>query len=113
MRLSGGYAWRYRDWERFREECPGGDEALQRLVWERFDEALEWLRRKGAPILTEDTENPLTVGARLDVDRVPDALAEQAGEVRLGAPLVELPEDVPVVLATGGFQRGRSSSGAT
>jgi flavin-dependent dehydrogenase len=52
MRLSGGYTWRYRDWERFREECPGGDEPLQRLVWERFDEALEWLRRKGAPILT-------------------------------------------------------------
>ena len=41
MRLSGGYAWRYRDWERFREECPGGDEALQRLVWERFDDALQ------------------------------------------------------------------------
>ena len=106
MRLSGGYAWRYRDWERFRMECPGGDEALQRLVWERFDEALEWLRRKGAPILAEDTENPLTVGARLDVDRVPDVLAEQAGEVRLGAPLVELPEGVPVVLATGGFHAG-------
>jgi hypothetical protein len=106
MRLSGGYAWRYRDWGRFREECPGGDEALQRLVWERFDEALEWLRRKGAPILTDDTENPLTVGARFDVDRVPDVLAAQAGDVRLGTPLAGLPDGVPVVLATGGFHAG-------
>jgi succinate dehydrogenase/fumarate reductase flavoprotein subunit len=106
MRLSGGYAWRYRDWERFREECPGGDEALQRLVWERFDEALEWLRAKGAPILTEDMENPLTVGVRLDVDRVPGALAAQAGDVRLAEPLDALPDGVPVVLATGGFHAG-------
>ena len=45
MRLSGGFVWRYRDWERFRAECPGGDEALQRLVWERLDEALAWLER--------------------------------------------------------------------
>jgi fumarate reductase flavoprotein subunit len=106
MRLSGGYTWRYRDWERFREECPGGDEPLQRLVWERFDEALEWLRRKGAPILTEDTENPLTVGVRLDVDRVPGVLAGQAGDVRLGSPLEALQDEIPVVLATGGFHAG-------
>jgi succinate dehydrogenase/fumarate reductase flavoprotein subunit len=106
MRLSGGYAWRYRDWERFREECPGGDERLQRLVWERFDDALAWLRGRGAPVLTEDTENPLTVGARLDVDRLPGVLAEQAGEVRLSEPLAALPDGVPVVLATGGFHAG-------
>jgi succinate dehydrogenase/fumarate reductase flavoprotein subunit len=106
MRLSGGYIWRYRDWDRFREECPGGDEALQRLVWERFDQALEWLRRKGAPVLADDTGNPLTVGARLDVDQVPDVLTRQAGDVRVGEPLGSLPDGVPVVLATGGFHAG-------
>jgi len=106
MRLSGGYAWRYRDWERFRTECPGGDEALQRLVWERFDDGLAWLRRHGAPILSEDTGNPLTTGVRLDVERLPAVLAEQAGEVRLGLPLEALPDGVPVVLATGGFHAG-------
>ena len=26
MRLSSGFVWRYRDWERFRAECPAGDE---------------------------------------------------------------------------------------
>jgi succinate dehydrogenase/fumarate reductase flavoprotein subunit len=107
MRLSGGYAWRYREWERFRAECPGGDEALQRLVWERFDDALEWLRRRGASVLAEDTENPLTVGVRLDVDALPGVLAAAAGDVRCGEPLRALPDGVPVVLATGGFHAGR------
>jgi succinate dehydrogenase/fumarate reductase flavoprotein subunit len=31
-------------------------------------------------------------------------LARRAGDVRLGRPLTELPEGVPVILATGGFQ---------
>ena len=47
MLLSSGVIWRYRDFEEFRRQCPGGDEALQRLVWERLDEALEWLERVG------------------------------------------------------------------
>ena len=33
MLLSSGFVWRYRDWERFRAECPGGDPELQRVVW--------------------------------------------------------------------------------
>jgi len=107
MRLSGGYAWRYREWDRFRDECPGGDEALQRLVWEHFDSGLAWLRRQGAPILSEDTGNPLTTGVRLDVDRLSSVLAKQAGDVRFREPLTALPEGVPVVLATGGFHAGR------
>jgi succinate dehydrogenase/fumarate reductase flavoprotein subunit len=107
MRLSGGFFFRYREWERFREECPGGDPALQRLVWERFDDALAWLRAQGAPVLEEETGNPLTVGVRLDVEATTEALAARAGEIRLGEPLAKLPDGVPVVLATGGFAASR------
>ena len=32
MRLSSGVIWRHRDFERFRAECPDGDERLQRLA---------------------------------------------------------------------------------
>ena len=48
MLLSSGVVWRHRDFERFREECPGGDDALQRLVFERLDADLEWLESLGA-----------------------------------------------------------------
>jgi hypothetical protein len=107
MRLSGGYLFRYRDWERFRAECPGGDPALQRLVWGRFDDALAWLRAQGAPVLEEETGNPLTAGVRLDPEGTTEALAARAGEIRLGEPLTALPEGAPVVLATGGFAASR------
>ena len=43
MLLSSGVVWRHRDFDDFRAECPGGDEALQRLIWERLDDALQWL----------------------------------------------------------------------
>jgi fumarate reductase flavoprotein subunit len=107
MRLSGGFVFRYREWERFRAECPGGDPTLQRLVWERFYDALDWLRTQGAPVLEEETGNPLTQGVRLDVEATTDALVERAGEIRLGEPLTALPDGVPVVLATGGFAASR------
>jgi NAD(P)-binding Rossmann-like domain/FAD binding domain len=99
MLLSSCVIWRHRDWERFRGECPGGDERLQRLVWERLDDALVWLERLGAEPVWRDTENPLTTGRRYD----PRALtALLARDVELVAPL---PADVqaPLVLATGGF----------
>ena len=38
MRLSSGVVWRHRDFERFRAECPGGDERLQRVLFERLDD---------------------------------------------------------------------------
>ena len=47
MLLSSGVVWRYRDFDEFRRQCPDGDEALQRLVWERLDEALDWLEGLG------------------------------------------------------------------
>jgi succinate dehydrogenase/fumarate reductase flavoprotein subunit len=104
MFLSSCVVWRYRDFERFREECPGGDPELQRVVWEGLDDALGWLEGLGAPVVARDTGNPLTTGVRFDPKGLTDVLARRAGDVRLGEPLIELPEGVPVVLATGGFQ---------
>lgn len=107
MRLSSGFVWRYREWERFRAECAGGDLNLQGLVWGRLDEDLAWLESLGAPVRERETANPLTAGLRFDPDGLTDLLAARAGEVRLGEPLRELPGDTPVVLATGGFQGDR------
>ncbi|MDX6513571.1 MAG: hypothetical protein QOE36_3075 [Gaiellaceae bacterium] len=102
MLLSSCVVWRYRSLEEYRAECPGGDAALQRLVIERLDEALEWLRSLGAPVVWEETGNPRTVGLRFDPRGLTDALVRAAGDVRLGAsaPL----DEVPLLLATGGFQ---------
>jgi fumarate reductase flavoprotein subunit len=105
--LSSGFVWRYRDWERFRIECPGGDPELQRAVFERLDDALAWLEALGAPVIARETSNPLTTGARLDPAATIAALVARAGEVRLGEALRDLPSDTPVVLATGGFQGDR------
>jgi fumarate reductase flavoprotein subunit len=107
MLLSSGVIWRYREWERFREECPGGDEKLQRLVWERLDDDLDWLEVQGVTALHRDTGNPLTSGARFDTGELTGALVRRAGDVRLGEPLRALPDGVAVVLATGGFQGNR------
>jgi fumarate reductase flavoprotein subunit len=104
MLLSSGVVWRYRDWERFREECPGGEPALQRLVWERLDADLAWLESLGAVIVGWETGNPLTTGLRLDPRKLTETLGRRAGEIRLREPLTELPDGVPVLLATGGFQ---------
>src|SRR5918995_3219018 len=62
--LSSGFIWRYRDWERFREECPGGDPKLQRLVYERLDDDLAWLESLGVSVLARETGNPITAGRR-------------------------------------------------
>jgi succinate dehydrogenase/fumarate reductase flavoprotein subunit len=119
MRLSSGVIWRHRGFERFREECPDGDERLQRLVFERLDDDLRWLESLGAPVLEQDTGNPLTTGTRFDPAGLTSALVEAAGGlaggvpgarpggVRLGEPLREPPEGVPLILATGGFAASR------
>jgi succinate dehydrogenase/fumarate reductase flavoprotein subunit len=104
MHLSSGVVWRYRDWDRFREECPGGDPSLQRVVWEGLDDALAWLEGVGGPVVARETGNPLTTGARFDPHGLTEALALRAGEVRLADPLTGIPDGVPVILATGGFQ---------
>jgi succinate dehydrogenase/fumarate reductase flavoprotein subunit len=108
MRLSSGMVWRHRELDRFRAECPGGDERLQRLLLERMDDGVRWLEQElGAPVLERTTGNPLTTGVRFDPEGLTGALARAAGEVRLRSPLVQLPERSPVVLATGGFAADR------
>lgn len=107
MRLSSGVVWRFRDLETFRAECPGGDPALQALIVERLDADLAWLEGLGAPVRERGTANPLTDGVRFDVDGLTDALAARAPGLRLLEPLRSLPRDVPVLLATGGFQGDR------
>jgi fumarate reductase flavoprotein subunit len=104
MLLSSGVIWRHRDFERFRAECPDGDEGLQRTLFERLDEDLDWLEAQGARVTDRETGNPLTDGRRFDPRGVVEALA---GDVRLSDPLRELP-GAPVVLATGGFAADRA-----
>ena len=104
MLLSSCVVWRHLEWERFRAECHGGDERLQRLIWERLDDSLRWLESLGAEPVWRDTENPLTTGRRYEPRALTRLLGEAAGEVELETPV---PEDAepPVLLATGGFGR--------
>jgi succinate dehydrogenase/fumarate reductase flavoprotein subunit len=97
MLLSSCVVWRPREWDDFRRECPGGDERLQRVIWERLDDALAWLESRGAPVVWPETGNPLTVGKRFDPRGIAEALA---GDVELQAD--GCADDV-TILCTGGF----------
>jgi succinate dehydrogenase/fumarate reductase flavoprotein subunit len=97
MLLSSCVIWRHREWEDFRRECPGGDELLQRVVWERLDDAIAWLESRGAPVVWQETGNPLTVGKRFDPRGIAEALG---GDVELQAD--GCADDV-TILCTGGF----------
>ncbi len=100
MLLSSCVVWRYRTFEDFHAECPGGDESLQRAVFDEFDEALEWLVSLGPEVVWEETSNPRTTGKRFDPRSLTDVLVRAAGDVQLEA---GLPDELPLVLATGGF----------
>jgi succinate dehydrogenase/fumarate reductase flavoprotein subunit len=102
MLLSSCVIWRYESFDEFRRQCPGGDERLQRLVWERLDDALDWLEALGAPVTQRETANPLTTGRRFDPRALTDTLVRAAGDVRLGEAAPE--GAAPMLLATGGFQ---------
>jgi succinate dehydrogenase/fumarate reductase flavoprotein subunit len=106
MLLSSGVIWRYRSYDEFRAQCPGGDPRLQELVHGRLDESLEWLEALGAPVLARETGNPLTTGVRFDPAGLTEALARAAGDVRFGQPVTDTVTvtDQPLLLATGGFQ---------
>ena len=104
MLLSSGVIWRHREFADFRRECPDGDAALQRAVFDRLDADLAWLESLGARVLARETGNPLTAGVRFDTRALTEALVKAAGGVRLREPLTDIPGDVPLVLATGGFQ---------
>jgi flavin-dependent dehydrogenase len=107
MLLSSGFVWRHREFDDFRRECPEGDESLQRLLFERLDADLDWLEDLGGQVVTRDTANPLTTGRRFDPGQLTQTLAGAAGDIRTSQPLSELPDDTPVILATGGFQADR------
>ena len=97
MLLSSCVIWRHRAWGDFRRECTGGDERLQRLIWERLDDAIDWLVARGAPVVWEETGNPRTVGKRFDPRGLVEALA---GDVELQS---DGCDGEPTILCTGGF----------
>jgi succinate dehydrogenase/fumarate reductase flavoprotein subunit len=97
MLLSSCVIWRHREWDDLRRECPAGDERLQRVVWERLDDAIKWLESRGAPVVWHETGNPRTVGKRFDPRGVVDALADHV-ELHAGGAV-----DEATVLCTGGF----------
>ena len=117
MRLSSGVVWRHRDFDTFRAECPGGDERLQRLLYDRLDADLDWLESLGAPVVERDTGNPVTSGTRFDPEAMTAALVDAAGGlvngtsaahgVVLGDPLGDALGNIPLILATGGFAASR------
>src|SRR5262249_55675985 len=102
MLLSSGVVWRHRTFERFREECPDGDPVLQRVLFERLDDALDWLEAVAVRAVATETGNELTTGRRFETRALTDALVRAAGDLRLREPVHELPDE-EVVLATGGF----------
>jgi FAD binding domain len=101
MLLSSGVVWRHRELGAFRDECPTGDRALQELVWERLDDALDWVESLDAPVTARETGNALTLGRRFDTRGLTDTLVAAAAGVAFETPLGD-PEG-EVVLATGGF----------
>jgi succinate dehydrogenase/fumarate reductase flavoprotein subunit len=104
MLLSSGVIWRHRTFEGFRADCPGGDPALQQVILEQLDEAIEWLESLGAPVLEHETGNPRTIGKRFDTRGLTNALVRAIGDdsVRLSE-RGPTPSQKPLVLCTGGF----------
>jgi succinate dehydrogenase/fumarate reductase flavoprotein subunit len=125
---SSGYVWSYRDIPTYRKEAPGGDASLQGLILERLGGGLEWLEESGGVLLSRETGNPLTFGARLDpaqtVANLVSRIRASGGEIRTETALEALLENHEgrttgvrtssptgsgeygadaVVLATGGF----------
>jgi fumarate reductase flavoprotein subunit len=94
---SSGYIWSYKDLRTFREEAPGGDETLQRLILDRLGTGLTWLEDLGAPVLSRETGNPLTVGARFEpgptVTALSGSIPAYGGRVFPGAALENLALD--------------------
>jgi succinate dehydrogenase/fumarate reductase flavoprotein subunit len=100
MLISSGVVWRYTEFAEYRRQCPAGDEGLQRLVWERLDDALGWLERIGATVLARETANPLTTGRRFDTRGLTGALVRAAGDVEYGQ---RTDPTGAIVIATGGY----------
>ncbi len=104
MLLSSGVIWRHREWSDFRRECPDGDEPLQRLVWSRLDDALDWLEAQGAEPTARETGNSLTTGRRYATAALTRVLAERTA-VELESGVAEASQ--PLLLCSGGFGGSR------
>src|SRR4029450_3570596 len=76
-------------------QCPGPDERLAATIVEQFAAALAWLESLGVELLTRETGNPLTTGARFKPTQLVEALGR---DLRLGETTPE-----PTILTTGGF----------
>ena len=125
--LSSGYIWSYGDMPTYRREAPGGDVVLQKQILDRLGSGLGWLESAGGVLLSRETGNPLTFGARFEPGQTVAALAERilasGAEILTGTALEALTEDAgritgvrasspgrkvdyaadAVVLASGGF----------
>ena len=78
MLLSSCVIWRYRDVRGLPRRVPGGDQALQRVIVERLDEALDWLESLGAPVIRRRRATPRTVGRRFDPRGLTDTLVRSS-----------------------------------
>jgi succinate dehydrogenase/fumarate reductase flavoprotein subunit len=104
MLLSSCVIWRYHSLEVFQEECPDGDPALQRVIVEQLDAAIDWLEGLGAPVVEHETGNPSTVGKRFDPAGLTQTLVRVIGDssVRLSEQGQSLLQKANI-LCTGGF----------
>ena len=66
---SSGYIWSYKDMPTYSREAPRGNATLQRLILERLGQGLGWLEESGGALLSRETGNPLTFGARFDPEQ--------------------------------------------
>jgi fumarate reductase flavoprotein subunit len=104
MLLSSCVIWRYLSLETFQDECPAGDPALQRVIVEGLDEAIEWLESLGAPVVEHDTDNPRTVGKRFDPVGLTQTLVRVIGDDSLRlSERGQTPLQNTDILSTGGF----------
>jgi fumarate reductase flavoprotein subunit len=125
--LSSGYVWSYRDMPTYHREAPGGDTVLQKQILDRLGSGLDWLESAGGVLLSRETGNPFTFGARFDPEQTVAALAGRilasGAEILTGTALDALTGDAEritgvrassrerkveyaadaVVLASGGF----------
>src|SRR5215203_1065927 len=109
--LSSGYVWSYRDMATYRGEAPGGDIVLQKLILDRLGSGLDWLESAGGVLLSRETGNPLTFGARFDPEQTVAALAERilasGAEMLTGTALEALTEDAGRVTGVRASSPGR------
>ena len=66
--LSGGKLWTAKSMELFDQETPGGDPMLRRVVLDKFDDAVAWLRSTGVDVA--DVSYHLHYGRGFDFDIV-------------------------------------------